>query len=225
MTDIYLIRHCEATGNAKRAFQGTSDCEISELGAKQLEYLKKRFENFKFDKIYSSPLKRTVATAIAAAGDRADEIEICDGLIEINGGIYEGKPFRETFLKVQGLADIWNNHPQDFAPPKGEPMRHAYERIWETVKEIAENNKGKTVICATHGGVTRCLMCRLMFKDINRLKDVPWSENTAVTHIRFDDNLKPEIVFYNDHSHVPDQYLPKRNRIVDFLAENEDKKQ
>ena len=40
-----------------------------------------------------------------------------------------------------------------------------------------------------------------------------------------DDELRPEIVFYNDHSHVPDQYLPKRNRIVDFLSEEEDKKQ
>lgn len=224
MTDIYLIRHCEATGNAKRTFQGSSDCEISELGAKQLEYLKIRFEKFKFDKIYSSPLKRAVATAKAVA-KKGDEITTCDGLTEINGGIYEGKPFRETFLKVEGLADIWNNHPQDFAPPKGEPMKHAYERIWETVKEIAEENKGKTVAVTTHGGVTRCLICRLMFNDINRLKDVPWSENTAVTLIRFDDELKPEIVFYNDHSHVPDQYLPKRNRIVDFLSEEEDKKQ
>lgn len=224
MTDIYLIRHCEATGNAKRTFQGSNDCEISELGAKQLEYLKIRFEKFKFDKIYSSPLKRAVATAKAVA-KKGDEITTCDGLTEINGGIYEGKPFRETFLKVEGLADIWNNHPQDFAPPKGEPMKHAYERIWETVKEIAEENKGKTVAVTTHGGVTRCLICRLMFNDINRLKDVPWSENTAVTLIRFDDELKPEIVFYNDHSHVPDQYLPKRNRIVDFLSEEDDKKQ
>ncbi|MBR6533831.1 MAG: histidine phosphatase family protein, partial [Clostridia bacterium] len=45
MTIIYLVRHCEAYGNLNRLFQGVSDFDISEMGAKQLEFLKKRFEN------------------------------------------------------------------------------------------------------------------------------------------------------------------------------------
>ena len=36
MTYIYLVRHCEAMGNHKRLFQGSTDCDISEIGAKQL---------------------------------------------------------------------------------------------------------------------------------------------------------------------------------------------
>ena len=40
MTYIYLVRHCEAMGNHKRLFQGSTDCDISEIGAKQLEFLK-----------------------------------------------------------------------------------------------------------------------------------------------------------------------------------------
>ena len=45
MTEIYMVRHCEAMGNVKRLFQGSSDFDISEIGAKQLEYLKNRFKN------------------------------------------------------------------------------------------------------------------------------------------------------------------------------------
>ena len=48
MTYIYLVRHCEAMGNHKRLFQGSTDCDISEIGAKQLQYLKERFH----EKIY-----------------------------------------------------------------------------------------------------------------------------------------------------------------------------
>lgn len=37
MTRLYLVRHCEARGNADRVFQGSTDAEISERGALQLE--------------------------------------------------------------------------------------------------------------------------------------------------------------------------------------------
>ena len=85
MTEIYIVRHCEAQGNLKRLFQGVSDFDITETGAKQLEYLKKRFENIHLDKIYASPLIRTRKTALAVAGGRDIEIKDEPGIIELNG--------------------------------------------------------------------------------------------------------------------------------------------
>ena len=227
MTEIYMVRHCEAMGNVKRLFQGTSDFDISETGEKQLEYLKNRFKDIKLDKVYTSPLIRARKTALAVIGDRSLEPIDEKGLIELDGGIVEGKPFKETFNSIPGLADAWDNHPEDFAPEGGEKMRDAYERIWNTVKKIAAENKGKAVACTTHGGVTRCLLCRLLKGDITKLKEMPWSENTAVTLIRFDDNLNPEVVFYNDTSHLPEGLIPKRSRLSSFMGkkpETEDKK-
>lgn len=58
MTKIYIVRHCEAMGNIKRLFQGSSDFDITEFGAEQLEYLKIRFKNIPLDKVYTSPLIR-----------------------------------------------------------------------------------------------------------------------------------------------------------------------
>lgn len=220
MMEIYMVRHCEAMGNVKRLFQGTSDFDISETGAKQLEYLKNRFKDIPLDKVYTSPLIRARKTAFAVIGDR--DLEPIDekGLIELDGGIVEGKPFVETFNSIPGLADTWDNHPEDFAPEGGEKMRDAYERIWNTVKKIATENPGKTVACTTHGGVTRCLLCRLLKGDITKLSEMPWSENTAVTLIRFDDKLNPEVVFYNDTSHLPEELIPKRSRLSSFMGGN-----
>ena len=200
MTNIYMVRHCEAMGNVKRLFQGSTDLDISETGEKQLEYLKRRFEEIKLDRVYTSPLIRAYKTALAIIGERNLKPEINDGLREMSGGIVEGKPFKEAFNAEPGLADAWDNHPQDFAPEGGEPMRHAYERIWNTVKRIAAENDGKTVACATHGGVMRCLHCRLLLGDINRLSEMGWSDNTAVTLLRFNKDNKVEVVFYNDSS-------------------------
>ncbi len=214
MTKIYMVRHCEALGNVMRIFQGTTDLDISELGAKQLEFLKKRFENTNIDRVLSSPLIRTRKTAEAIIGDKDINLEIHNGLIELNGGVVEGRPFQEAFNSIEGLADTWNNHPQDFAPEGGEKMRDAYERIWEVLKNIAKENKGKTIACATHGGVTRCLNCRLLHGDIKELKNTPWAENTAVSLIEFDDALNPNVIFYNDVSHLPEELINRKSRIV-----------
>lgn len=218
-TTIYLIRHCEAEGNLKRIFQGSSDLDISENGAKQLAYLKDRFFNIPVDRVYSSPLIRAQKTARVIAEPKALLITPLQDLSELHGGVVEGRPFQEAFSEIPGLADAWNNHPQDFAPQGGETMRHAYDRIWRAVLTMARENPGKRIAAATHGGVLRCLICRLTKGSIEELKDVPWSENTAIAKIELDENEKPTLCYFNDHSHVPPQLLPARSRIVSTIKE------
>lgn len=215
MTKIYIVRHCEAEGNNKRLFQGSTNCDITDLGGKQLDFLKKRFTGISIDKVYTSPLIRAKKTALAIKDNRDIPVITDEGLIEIHGGVVEGKPFLKAFKDIPGLAQIWNNSPQDFAPEGGEPMRHAYERIWETVSNIAKENVGKTVVVATHGGVIRCLNCRLIYGSIERLKDMSWCENTGVSLITFDDGMNVKLEFMNDSSHVPEEFLPKRSRMAE----------
>jgi broad specificity phosphatase PhoE len=220
MTKLYMVRHCEAIGNQKRLFQGISDFDITDLGEKQLGFLAERFKDIQLDKIYTSPLLRTRKTAAAIKGGRNIEIIPDKGLIEISGGFLEGLPYRETFKSMPGLADTWDNHPEDFAPEGGEPIRNAYERIWDTVCKIAKENKGKTVACSTHGGVIRCLVCRLLKDDIRELKNIPWSDNTSVMLIEFDDFSNVELKYYNDTSHLPAKLIPKRSRLANVNAED-----
>lgn len=215
MTKIYIVRHCEAEGNNKRLFQGSTNCDITDLGGKQLDFLKKRFDGISIDRIYTSPLIRAKKTAFAIKGDRDIPVITDENLTEIHGGIVEGKPFFKAFSEMPDLAKIWNNSPQDFAPEGGEPMRHAYERIWKTVSSIAKENVGKTVAIATHGGVIRCLNCRLLYGSIECLKDMTWCENTGVTLIEFDDNMNVKVEYTNDCSHVPEEFLPKRSRMAE----------
>ena len=216
MTKIYFVRHCEAMGNVMHIFQGVSDFDISETGAKQLEFLKKKFDNIKLDKIYSSPLIRAYKTALAVKGDKEIDVIKHDGLIEINGGIIEGKPTKESFNNHPDLADAWVNSPQDFYPQDGEHMRDAYNRIYKTILELVNENRDKTIACASHGGVTRCLICNLIYGDINQLKDTPWADNTAVALISVDDDNNMKLEFYNDTTHLPSEYLPETSRLNNY---------
>lgn len=209
-----MVRHCEAMGNVLRLFQGTSDFGISELGAKQLKFLTSRFENVNIDVVYSSPLLRAKKTALAVIGDKNLNMICEEGLAEICGGVLEGKPFAESMRQIGNLAQTWDEAPHEFDAPEGEPMKDAYNRIWETVLKIAKANKGKTVACATHGGVLRCLSCRILHNDITKLKGVPWHENTAISLIRFDDDFNPEFIIFNDTSHLPQELVNKKSRIA-----------
>ena len=215
MTKIYVVRHCEAEGNNKRIYQGSTDCDITKLGAEQLKLLGKRFENIGLDCVYTSPLIRAKKTAFAIKGDRDLPVKVKPELTEIHGGVIEGKPFITALSAIPGLAETWNNSPQDFCPEGGEPMRSAYERIWEAVLSIVKENTGKTVAVATHGGVIRCLNCRLTYGTIERLKDMEWCENTGVTLLEFDENNNVSVKYMNDCSHVPEELLPKRSRVAD----------
>lgn len=206
-----------------RIFQGTTDLDITELGAEQLKLLEKRFENINLDKIYTSPLIRAKKTALALKGSKQTEVEVLDGLCELYGGVVEGRKFSEAFNSIDGLADIWKNSPQDFAPQDGESMRHAYDRIFEALKFIIKNNQGKTVACATHGGVIRCLICRLLYNDITKLKEVPWSENTAVALIEAEDYENIKVKFFNDFSHLPQElFSNSADRLSNFEKEKDE---
>lgn len=219
MTDLYLIRHCEAIGNRDRTFQGVSDCDITELGAKQLEHLAERFKNIKPDAIYSSPLKRAYLTAKAANKYHGLPIIKVDGLIEIDGGEIEGISWVDFPVTRPEIEYAWSFEPHNFHPKGGESMRSVYVRSWEAVRKIISENDGKTVFIASHGCTIRNIICNALGRPIEELNTVNWADNTGVFHLRFKnaDEL-PQILTFNDISHLPKECLPERSRIRSMFA-------
>ncbi len=213
MTNIYVVRHCETEGNVQGVFQGWIDMDISELGAAQLEALGKRFEHIKLDAIISSPLIRTQKTAGAIRGDRDIPIILDNDVIEINGGIYEGKPFRNMELVDPSFPEIWNDRIWDLNPPKGESAVCAYERIWNAVRRAAEAYKGQTVAIATHGGVGRFLLCKVLKDDIKAMNEVPFGGNTAVSLLEFDEENHVTPVYVNDVSHLDEKLINPKAKV------------
>lgn len=218
MTTLYIIRHCEALGNVDRTFQGLADTDITALGKQQLEALHKRFISVHLDAVYSSPLKRAYKTAQCVADDKGLAIIKKHNLIELNGGVIEGLKYTEIYKIYPELEHNWEFNPQDFAAPGGEPMRCAYERAWKAICEIVSENIGKNVGVTTHGGIIRCLLCRILKNDIERLRDVTWSDNTAVAKIVFDDNMNCFAEFINDTSHLNEELLPAAHKITSSIG-------
>ncbi|ADU25611.1 histidine phosphatase family protein [Ethanoligenens harbinense] len=205
MTRIYLIRHAEAEGNLRRIFQGHTDADISTNGQRQLERLSERFEPVHLDALYASPLKRAYKTAQAVDAVRHLPIITLEGLMEINGGCWEGKPWAKLPALYPQDNDAWENRPWDFAPAGGEPMRQVYARMWETLGGIARRHPGKTVGVASHGCAIRNYLCQAHGWPIERLGEVGWCDNTAVSIIEYREGGQVTITMENDASHLDDE--------------------
>ena len=200
MTRVILIRHCEAEGNIKRIFQGHIDSDISENGKRQLVALARRFRDIKLDYIYSSPLLRARKTAEAVA--HGMELRLCDGLMEIKGGVWEGKPWASFPTLYPEQARNWNLSPWEFHPAGGESMRELYERIWRTVLRIVQSHEGGQIGVVSHGCAIRNFLCRAHGRPIEDLNEICWCDNTALSMIDFDSLWRPAVVSENDASHL-----------------------
>lgn len=204
VTTVYFVRHAEATGNVDETFQGRTDTEVTERGKKQLALLAERFRDIPIERLYSSPLKRTISTAEAVNTYHGLEIIRDERLIEINGGGFEGRSWSELPKLYPEEFRLWNNELYNFRIENGESMTQVFERMSSAVDEIVRENAGRTIAVVSHGCALRNYFCFAKGLPIERITDSEWSDNTAVSLITYDGCFKPCIAYLNDNSHLDD---------------------
>lgn len=206
MTRVILVRHCEAFGNTQGLFQGHTDCDISGNGETQLALLGLRCRNMQIDALYTSPLIRARKTAEAINAYHHLELQIEPRLIEINGGDFEGVPFDELPQRFPQQMKIWTETPGFFSAPNGETMRQVYERGWSALQDLVGKNMGKTIAATSHGCTIRNILCHALQKPLEKLGEVDWCDNTAISILEFDDAMQVNVVSMNDASHIPQEH-------------------
>ena len=202
VTTIYLIRHGEAMGNVNGIFQGHTDCEISSKGKIQLECLKERCKEIEYDVIFSSPLKRAIETAEAVNFYHDLPIQTDKGLMEINGGIFEGKKWDELPNLYPEAYDLWTNQHSKFTVEDGESMESVFNRITLTVTKLAARNRGKKIAIVSHGCAIRNFLCYANDKTIDEI-----DEQKRKLNERFINN--PKAVFIDTTEGTVDECVNK----------------
>ncbi|MBR2540511.1 MAG: histidine phosphatase family protein [Mogibacterium sp.] len=144
---LYIIRHGETANNKKNLLQGRSDLSLNENGVKQAEEAGRRFaaHGVRFDRIYSSPLKRAIETAKAIAPDA--EIVIDDRLIEMDYGPYEGMDLTNPAPEIIEFFSDFANNP---APEGMEQLGDVTSRLGEFLDEILEEASASDILISTH---------------------------------------------------------------------------
>lgn len=181
----------------------------SENGLVQLELLGLRFRNEPIDVIYSSDLQRAVTTADAINKYHHVPQFVEKGIREISVGKMDGMDwFKLPGLYPKAAAD-WNLRPWDFESDGGETMREVYDRVSKSFEKLLSENQGKTMVLVSHGCALRNLICYISGLPLERITELEFGNNTAVTLVECEGDKKT-IVYRNDASHLPEEMTKNR---------------
>ena len=202
--EIYFVRHGQTIWNVEKRFQGLSDSPLTELGITQAKLLGEKLKNIKFDKFYSTSLKRAYDTANYIKGNRKQKVEIFDDFVEISMGDMEGIK-QEDFKKLypEQVKNFFFNqleyNPSSFG---GESFLEVRERVIKGLNKFVELNKNyERVLVVSHGATLKTLLHYISGKDISTLSDEAIPKNTSYTIVKYE-NGKFEIIDFSNTSHL-----------------------
>ena len=202
--EIYFVRHGQTIWNVEKRFQGLSDSPLTELGITQAKLLGEKLKDIKFDKFYSTSLKRVYDTANYIKGNRKQKVEIFDDFVEISMGDMEGIK-QEDFKKLypEQVKNFFFNqleyNPSSFG---GESFLEVRERVIRGLNKFIELNKNyERVLVVSHGATLKTLLHYISGKDISTLSDEAIPKNTSYTIVKYE-NGKFEIIDFSNTSHL-----------------------
>lgn len=162
MNYLVLMRHGESQWNKENRFTGFTDVDLSEKGVEEAKEAGHSLKDLKFDKVFTSTLKRAYRTAelsMEAAGQKHTLIKH-DDLRERDYGDLTGlnkDEMRQKFGDEQ--VHIWRRS-YDVRPPGGESLKDVVERVEPYYRANIEPllKEGKNVLVAAHGNTLRAML-------------------------------------------------------------------
>ncbi|CAI2579296.1 Phosphoserine phosphatase 1 [Apilactobacillus kunkeei] len=192
MTEFYFVRHGKTFANQQGLKQGTINSDIthlSDIGKQQAKHLHDNFDVSFADKIYVSPLQRTLDTADYLNAGVGLPIEKDERLLEISYGKWDGQSNAEL---MRTYPEVFDDELKDVLPSyaplaDGETFEQVYNRVKEFMEEKASENPDGKFILVSHGFTVKSAML-VALKQLDDPMSVIEPDNTSVTKIRFKNN-------------------------------------
>lgn len=199
-TTLLLVRHGETDANASGTWQGSTDSPLNQRGRAQAEALARRLasENHAIAAVYSSPLSRAQQTAeIIASQIGSPVVNLEADLQEFNLGDWEGLTYDELRFEKR----LWDRMRDDptFTPPGGESAWDFGTRLLYSIRKIASDHPGETVIVVSHGGAIATALALIVSGDGQKWPDYQML-NCALSELVFDPD--PSLKRLNVREHL-----------------------
>ncbi|MCW5981847.1 MAG: histidine phosphatase family protein [Bryobacteraceae bacterium] len=205
LATLLLVRHAhtDCRNNGHSLLCGRHDAPLSALGWRQVETLRGALKNgVPVDAVYTSPLRRAMATATAAPPRLLPHARALRSLAEINCGLVDGMPLAR--LKVD-YPELWQrNWAQDdpsFRWPGGESYEQMRRRVLRAARCLGSRHLGQRILLFTHAGFVNQLLGAVAGQSPARWDNFR-PANASITELRFD-GRRFEVVRFDDRSHLP----------------------
>jgi len=198
---LYIVRHGETDFNKQGLLQGaTIDSSLNEKGINQSKAFYDYYKHIRFDRIYTSSLKRSYET-VQPFIDSGIPYEPYRELNEINWGTFEGKQLNPVaWIQLRNIVRNWKRGLTFKAIPGGESPDDVARRQKEVLKIILER-EDKNVLISMHGRALRIFLCILAKKTLCNMDDYK-HKNLGLYVVKIHENGKVEFLVENSLEHL-----------------------
>jgi len=151
--NLYLIRHTKVDIKQGICY-GQTNVDVASTFSKEAKIIKNQISEIRFDKIYSSPLKRCKKLAQFLFND---EIKFDNRLMELNFGNWE---MQEWDLINAPEYQKWMNDYIYTPCLNGESFQELHERVSYFLDDL-KNQNYKNVAIVAHGGSIRSILTNI----------------------------------------------------------------
>jgi broad specificity phosphatase PhoE len=205
MGTAYLLRHGETEYHAQHRILGRLDIGLNDKGHGQAARVKDFFHGMDLAAVYCSPLRRCMETARPVAEEHGLEIEVVQGLMEVDLGEWDGQLVAELFQEDNELVGRWMRNPSSVSIPGGEDFGAVRDRVLAATREITSRHPGEDrVLIVSHGGPIRGILCEALRMDLDEMFRLQ-IDLTSVSSVRYYDGGIPEtatVTLVNETSHL-----------------------
>lgn len=152
MTSLYLVRHAAHVLQDQVLVGRLPNIELSEVGRRQVDGLRRHFRTVPLDVVRTGPLHRARATANKLEAP----VEVDDALNEIDYGEWTGR--RPAQLSSDPAWRDWNVKRGAARVPGGESMQEVQDRAVEVVECLRRDRSNTRVALVSHGDVLRAIL-------------------------------------------------------------------
>jgi 2,3-bisphosphoglycerate-dependent phosphoglycerate mutase len=196
MAALVLVRHGESQWNLENRFTGWVDVPLSPKGVHEAQAagLRLKGEKIRFDKAYTSALKRaqeTLRLILEGLGQSGIPVEKDQALNERHYGDLQGLNKAETAKKYgDEQVKIWRRS-YDVAPPGGESLKDTAARTLPYFESriLPDLKQGLNVLVAAHGNSLRSIVMELDKLTKEQVLELNLSTGVPIVY-HFDSSLK-----------------------------------
>lgn len=185
---LLIIRHGETAWNKEKRMQGRCDIPLNEEGIRLARETGKGMQNIPIDLIISSPLQRALETAKLVTEGRDIPLITDERIQEMSFGDWEGEcVLTSDKIDPQFMVDFYKNPAGCVVPPNGESFQDVIDRTRDFIEDIIgrPQYQDKTILIATHGAASRCLLCHF-FEDKTDIWRGGVPKNCSVTTVEIE---------------------------------------
>lgn len=213
MTKLFFIRHGKTKWNLEGRYQGArGDSPLLEQSYREIELLAMYLKQYRFAKIYSSPLKRALTTAqkLAVQLDQSLKIEVDQAFCEFNLGKMEGMKFSEVEKLYPTEVDAFRHHPEKYDPTaiEGESFPDLFARMTPKIQQICQRYPNDNVIIVSHGAALCAEIRYLQGISLDKLRAKGGLVNTSTTILETNDAKKFKCLAWNQTHYLNKQLAP-----------------